>query len=69
MIREAAGHDAGRFREVMDYPLRELFLGYTARLREIARRNYELDVLVWAALAPHQKNPAKPPDVPALLRR
>jgi hypothetical protein len=63
-----AGFDPGRYAEVMDWPLRDLFLGFIERLRDQARRNYEVEMLIWATLAPHQKRQQKPPDVPALLR-
>jgi len=52
----------------MDWPLRDLFLAYSARLREAARDNYELDLLVWAILAPYQKRGSRPPDLPAILK-
>lgn len=68
MIREVAGFNPGRFEEVKNWPLRELFLAFLDRMRETARRNYETELLVWAILAPHQKRAPKPPDVPALLR-
>jgi hypothetical protein len=63
-----AGYDPGRYDAVMDWPLRDLFLGFIDRLRDQAQRNYEIELLVWAILAPHQKRPQKPPDVPDLLR-
>lgn len=63
-----AGHDPARFDEVMDWPLRDLFLGYIARLRETARRSYQVELLVWAILAPYQKQKARPPDLPAILK-
>jgi len=63
-----AGHDPSRFEVVMDWPLRDLFLGYLARLKEQAQRNYEIETLVWAALAPHQKRQTKPPRLPDILR-
>lgn len=52
----------------MDWPLRDMFLAYIDRLKDDARKHYEFEVLVWAALAPHKKKPGKPPDVPAILR-
>lgn len=52
----------------MDWPLRDLFLAFIDRMRDQARRNYELELVVWALLAPHQQRPPKPPDVPAVLR-
>lgn len=52
----------------MEWPLREMFLAFLARLQERARSNYELELLVWAILAPYQKRAGKPPDVPAVLK-
>jgi hypothetical protein len=52
----------------MEWPLRDLFLAYIARLREAARDSYEVDLLVWAILAPHQKHASRPPDIPAILK-
>jgi len=52
----------------MDWPLRDLFLAYIARLRETALRNYQTELLVWAILAPYQKRQSKPPDLPAILK-
>jgi hypothetical protein len=46
-----------------------MFLAYISRMEEAARRNYELEMLVWATLAPHQKRQTKQPDLPAILRR
>jgi hypothetical protein len=53
---------------VLDWPLRELFLAFVERMREHARRAYELDVLVWAVLAPYQKRRTNPPELPSILR-
>jgi hypothetical protein len=63
-----AGYDPGRYDEVMDWPLRDLFLGFIDRLRDQARRNYEVELIVWAVLAPHQKRQSKAPDLPEILR-
>lgn len=63
-----AGHDPARIDEVMDWPLRDLLLGYLARLRETARRDYQAELLVWAVLAPYQKRQSKPPELPAVLK-
>lgn len=52
----------------MDWPLREMFLAYLALLKEQARKAYQFDVLVWAALAPYQKRQSRPPDIPVILR-
>lgn len=60
--------DPARFDEVMDWPLRELFLAVIARMKEEARRQYQFDVLVWAVTAPYQKQQQKPPQLPEILR-
>lgn len=52
----------------MAWPLRDMFLAFLARLQDRARENYELELLVWAILAPHQKRQSKPPDLPAVLK-
>lgn len=52
----------------MNWPLRDLFLQYVDRLREAARGNYEMELLVWAILAPYQKQSTRPPVVPSILR-
>lgn len=52
----------------MDWPLRDLFLAYIEELRESARWSYQLELLVWSVLAPHQRRQTKPPDVPRVLR-
>lgn len=52
----------------MAWPLRDLFLAYIARLRDTARRNYQVELLVWAILAPYQKRQTGPPDLPAILK-
>jgi len=48
--------------------LRDLLLAYIAILKRDALARYEHDMLVWAALAPHQKNASSPPKPPRLLR-
>ena len=68
MIREVARHDAGRVREVFEWPLRDLLLAYLEYLRAGARRNYEMELLVWSALAPHQRRKIDPPKLPRILR-
>jgi hypothetical protein len=52
----------------MDWPIRELLLAYLSILKREAQDRYEIDLQVWAALAPHQKDPPKPPKVPKILK-
>jgi len=68
IVREVAEYDPARFDALMDWPLRDLFLAFIERLKRQARRSYEVDVLVWAVLAPYQKRQTKPPGLPAILR-
>jgi hypothetical protein len=53
---------------VLDWPMRDLFLAYLARLQEQVRAQYYVDVLVWASLAPYQKRAEKPPSMPKILK-
>jgi hypothetical protein len=68
MIRSAAGFDPARFEEASHWPLRDLFLNYLERQKEIARENYHTELLIWAALAPHRKRASKAPDLPKILK-
>jgi hypothetical protein len=38
------------------------------RLRSRERERYYVEAQVWAAVAPHQKEPGKPPEVPEILK-
>jgi hypothetical protein len=55
----------------MDWPLREMFLNFVARIKRRARDTYEFDYLIWAVLAPYQKkdSKSKPPKIPLILKR
>ncbi|MGH9675826.1 MAG: hypothetical protein ACRD36_01885, partial [Candidatus Acidiferrum sp.] len=68
LIREVANHDLDRVRSVMDWPLRDAMLAYLQCLRSTAWRNYQLELLVWSALAPHQRRKTDPPSIPRVLR-
>jgi hypothetical protein len=68
MIREVAHHDADLVREIFEWPLRDLLLAYLERLRTTARRTYEIELLVWSTLAPHQRRKTDPPKLPRILR-
>lgn len=52
----------------MRWPVREGLLRYAYILKERARKAYEIDLLVWAALAPHSKKQLQPPRAPEILR-
>jgi hypothetical protein len=53
---------------VFEWPLREIMLAYVESMKVSARRNYELELTVWASLAPHQRRKTNPPSVPRVLR-
>jgi hypothetical protein len=54
---------------VLDWPVREGLLAYRERLRAEQRDEWQFEVLVYALLAPWQKEGSRtaPPDVPDLL--
>jgi len=52
----------------MDWPLRDLLLAYVECMRVSARRSYEIELLVWSALAPHQRRKIDPPTLPRVLK-
>jgi hypothetical protein len=52
----------------MDWPLRDLMLAYIESMRVSALRSYEVELLVWSALAPHQRRKTDPPALPRVLR-
>jgi hypothetical protein len=53
---------------ILQWPVREGLLRYAHLLRERARKDYELAVLVWAPQAPYTKGDVKPPPLPKILR-
>lgn len=53
---------------VMDWPVRPMLVEYERRLKHRLQRRHELELILWAALAPHQKQPEKPPKPHPLLR-
>lgn len=53
---------------MLDWPLRDIMLAYVERMRDSAWRSYQLDLLVWSALAPHQRRKTDPPAVPKVLK-
>lgn len=52
----------------MQWPVRELLLAYIAMLKDSAMERYQSDLQVWATLAPHTKDPGKPPKPPKILK-
>jgi hypothetical protein len=67
-VRDVAAQDPARAEEVMDWPLRDLFLAFIERLRQAAVERYRAELLVWAMLAPYQKRSQKPPQIPSILK-
>jgi len=67
MVRTVAGWDSDRTDRVLLWPLRDLLLAYVAFTKREALERYELQLLVWASLAPHQKNATRPPKAPRIL--
>ena len=67
-MREVGGQQWDRILEVWDWPIREVMLAYIERMKLSALRSYETQLLVWSALAPHQKKRSDPPAIPKLLR-
>jgi hypothetical protein len=43
-------------------------MAYLAQLREQARTQYFVDLLVWASLAPYMKEKKAPPSLPKILK-
>ena len=52
----------------LDWPLADLLHALRHQLRALAREQYHTEVQVWAAIAPHQQKPDKPPPIPEVLR-
>jgi len=47
--------------------MRDGLLAYENYLRQVAREEYHIAVLTYAALAPHAKNKLRPPSRPRIL--
>jgi len=64
-----ANFDVARYTEIIRWPLVEALAAYEHRLREQARRQYELDYLAWCILAQSGASRRKrPPVLPAILK-
>ena len=68
MARELVGADPCALEQALDWPLIDLLHALRYRLRTLAREQYHTEVQVWAAIAPHQEKPDKPPQIPEVLR-
>jgi hypothetical protein len=61
-------HDPARYDGALDWPMRDLFEAYLARVKDQTLVQYYVDVLVWATLAPYQKQKESPPPLPKILK-
>lgn len=68
-MRAVAAHDPDHFARLLDWPLVDLLTAFRERVaKPRLLEQWRHDMTVWALLAPHSKQPGKPPDPPALLR-
>jgi hypothetical protein len=68
-VRELAAYDVARYAEITRWPLAEALAAYENKLREDARRDYQVEYLAWATLAATGATKRKrPPEVPAILK-
>lgn len=69
LVRELAGYDVARYAEITRWPLAEALAAYENKLREDARRDYQVQYLAWAVLAAAGATKRKrPPDLPEILK-
>jgi len=69
MIRTLSDFDFDRMGSVTRWPLRDALLCYLGRLKERARRDYEVELICWAVRSPHMKKGGdKPPKPPEILK-
>lgn len=68
-MRELAGYDVSRYAEITKWPLAEALAAYENKLREDARRDYQVEYLAWAVLASTGATKRKkPPELPPVLK-
>jgi len=68
-VRELAGYYVSRYAEITKWPLAEALVAYENKLREDARRDYQVEYLAWASLAATGATKRKkPPELPAILK-
>lgn len=53
---------------MVGWPLVEVLIACVEVIKARAQHAYEIDLQVWAAVAPYAKKQIKPPAVPALLK-
>ena len=68
-MRELAGDDPERFREVLKWKVGDALAAYEKRLREQAQRRYEIELQVWSTLAATgATRKRRPPEPPLILK-
>ena len=68
MVRELAQYRVNEYDAVFRWPLRESLIAYVVKMRGAALHEYERELSVWAAIAPHSSKKSDPPKVPRILR-
>jgi hypothetical protein len=68
MVRELANYRVDGLAAVLRWPMREALIAYRVRVRASALHDYERELSIWAAIAPHSPKKSEPPKPPAILR-
>jgi len=68
MVRELADYRPEGVPAVLRWPIREALIAYRVRVRASALHDYERDLAIWAAIAPHSGKKSDPPRPPPILR-
>lgn len=68
MVRELADYRPDAAASVLHWPIREALIAYRVRVRAVALHDYERDLAIWAAIAPHSGKKSDPPRPPPILR-
>jgi hypothetical protein len=68
MVRELADYRPENVPGVLRWPIREALIAYRVRVRAVALHDYERDLAIWAAIAPHSSKRSDPPKPPPILR-
>lgn len=53
---------------MVGWPLVEVLMAYLEVVKDQAQHAHEIDLQVWAAIAPYAKKDLKPPAIPPILR-
>lgn len=69
-MRELGEWNPDRYRVVVQWPLREALLSYSAKLKHDAEKAYRFDVMAYLLQAPWRKKGSKnqAPEVPDILK-